>query len=77
MFQVGYHARGGVDGFLSHAQVPGLRFRVGGELISESHARAWASEVPLLGIVGTTADGRRRGRLHRDAVPRRSGVPWT
>ena len=52
MFQVGYHARGGVDGFLSHTYMPGLRLRVAGELISESHCRAWAAEVPLLGIVG-------------------------
>jgi D-amino peptidase len=52
MFQVGYHARGGIDGFLSHTYMPGLRLRVGDELISESHARAWASEVPLLGIIG-------------------------
>jgi D-amino peptidase len=52
MFQVGYHARGGVEGFLSHTYVPGLRLRVAGELISESHARAWAAEAPLLGIVG-------------------------
>jgi len=49
-FQVGYHARGGVDGFLSHTYVPGLRLRAGGELISESHGRAWASGLPLLGI---------------------------
>ena len=28
MFQVGYHARGGVDGFLSHTYLPGLRLRV-------------------------------------------------
>ncbi len=52
MFQVGYHARGGVDGFLSHTYVPGLRLRAGGELISESHGRAWASGLPLLGITG-------------------------
>jgi D-aminopeptidase len=51
-FQVGYHARGGVDGFLSHTYVPGLRLRVDGELISESHGRAWASNLPLLGITG-------------------------
>ena len=51
-FQVGYHPRGGIDGFLSHTLVPGLRFRVDGELISESHCRAWASGVPLLGITG-------------------------
>src|SRR4029077_2803238 len=28
MFQVGYHARAGVDGFLSHTYVPELRLRV-------------------------------------------------
>src|SRR5678816_2116837 len=47
MFQVGYHARGGVDGFLSHTYMAGLRLRADGELISESHARAWAASVPL------------------------------
>ena len=52
MFQVGYHARGGIDGFLSHTYVAGLRLRANGELISESHARAWAASVPLLGITG-------------------------
>lgn len=52
MFQVGYHARGGVDGFLSHTYMPGLRLRVEDQLISESHGRAWAAQVPLLGIVG-------------------------
>ena len=52
MLQVGYHARGGVDGFISHTYVPGLRLRLAGELISESHGRAWAAEVPLIGIVG-------------------------
>jgi D-aminopeptidase len=51
-FQVGYHPRGGVDGFLSHTYLPGLRLRVDGELISESHGRAWASNMPLLGITG-------------------------
>jgi len=51
-FQVGYHPRGGVDGFLSHTYLPGLRLRVDGELISESHGRAWAAQVPLLGITG-------------------------
>ena len=51
-FQVGYHARGGVDGFLSHTYVPGLRLRLDDELISESHLKAWAVGAPLLGIVG-------------------------
>lgn len=52
MFQVGYHARGGVDGFLSHTYMPGLRLRLDDELISESHWRAWTVGAPLLGIVG-------------------------
>lgn len=52
MFQVGYHARGGAEGFLSHTYLPGLRLRVGDELISEAHGRIWASELPLLGITG-------------------------
>ncbi len=63
MFQVGYHARGGVDGFLSHTYVPGLRLRVRGELISESHGRAWAAEVPLLGIVGNDRHQQTLGSL--------------
>lgn len=63
MFQVGYHARGGVDGFLSHTYVPGLRLRVGAELISESHGRAWAAEVPVLGIVGNDLHQRTLGSL--------------
>jgi D-aminopeptidase len=68
MFQVGYHARGGVDGFLSHTLVPGLRFRVDGELISESHQRAWAAGVPLLGITGND--------LHRDTLGSLSETPF-
>jgi D-aminopeptidase len=63
MFQVGYHARGGVDGFLSHTYLPGLRLRAGGELISESHGRAWAAEVPLLGIVGNDRHRQTLGSL--------------
>jgi hypothetical protein len=62
-FQVGYHARGGTDGFLSHTYVPGLRLRVAGELISESHGRAWAAGVPLLGIVGNDVHERTLGSL--------------
>jgi D-amino peptidase len=65
MFQVGYHARGGVDGFLSHTYVPGLRLRVGGEPISESHVRAWAAEVPLLGIVGNDLHQQTLGSLEQ------------
>jgi D-amino peptidase len=63
MFQLGYHARGGVEGFLSHTYIPGLRLRVDDELISESHARAWAAQVPLLGIVGNDMHERTLGSL--------------
>jgi D-amino peptidase len=62
-FQVGYHPRGGVDGFLSHTYVPGLRLKVDGELISESHGRAWASGAPLLGITGTDLHQQTLGSL--------------
>lgn len=67
-FQVGYHPRGGVDGFLSHTYLPGLRLRVDGELISESHGRAWASELPLLGITGND--------LHRDTLGSLTETPF-
>ena len=67
MLQVGYHARGGVDGFLSHTYVPGLRLRVDDELISESHGRIWAAGVPLLGIVGNDLHERTLGSL--DGTP--------
>jgi len=68
MFQVGYHARGGVEGFLSHTYLPGLRLRVAGELISESHCRAWAAEAPLLGIIGND--------LHRATLGSLDGTPY-
>ncbi len=68
MFQVGYHARGGVDGFLSHTYIPGLRLRVGDELISESHGRTWAGEVPVLGITGNDR--------HRDTLGSLAGIPF-
>ena len=68
MFQVGYHPRGGVEGFLSHTIVPGLRLRVDGELISESHCRAWASGVPLLGITGND--------LHQQTIGSLSDTPY-
>lgn len=67
-FQVGYHPRGGVDGFLSHTMMPGLRLRANGELISESHCRAWASGVPLLGITGND--------LHRETLGSLEGTPF-
>ena len=68
MFQVGYHARGGTDGFISHTYVPGLRFRVGDELISESHGRAWAAGVPLIGITGNDT--------HRDTLGSLADTPY-
>jgi D-aminopeptidase len=68
MFQVGYHARGGVDGFLSHTYLPGLRLRVAGEFISESHGRAWAAEIPLLGIIGND--------LHEQTLGSLEGTPY-
>jgi hypothetical protein len=55
MLQVGYHARAGVAAYISHTYVPGLRLRVNGQLISESHGRIWAAGVPLLGIIGNDA----------------------
>lgn len=63
MLQVGYHARGGVDGFLSHTYVPGLRLRCGDELISESHGRAWAAHTRLIGIIGNDLHERTLGSL--------------
>ena len=48
--------------------VPGLRFRVDGELISESHCRAWASGVPLLGITGND--------LHLGTIGSLAGTPY-
>ena len=63
MFQVGAHARGGNPSFLSHTILPGLRLRLDGELLSESHWWAWTGNVPLLGIVGSAELGATRGSL--------------
>jgi D-aminopeptidase len=68
MLQVGYHARGGVDGFLSHTYAFGLRLRCGEELISESHGRAWAARTRLIGIIGNDAHEQTLGSL--------SGTPF-
>lgn len=68
MLQVGYHARGGVDGFLSHTYVPGLRLRCGDEPISESHGRAWAARTPLIGIIGND--------VHEQTLGSLSGTPF-
>jgi D-amino peptidase len=65
MFQVGAHARGGSQTFSSHTILPGLRLRVGDELLSESHWWAWTGAVPVLGIVGSSGlgEGLRAGSL--------------
>jgi D-amino peptidase len=63
MFQVGCHACGGSPSFVSHTILPGLRLRHRGELISESHEWAWTSEVPVIGMVGSSALGSERGSL--------------
>ncbi|HET6849947.1 MAG TPA: M55 family metallopeptidase [Gaiellales bacterium] len=63
MFQLGYHSRGGGSGFISHTYVPGLRLQLDGELVSESHGRAWASQAPLLGIVGNDSHHETLGSL--------------
>jgi D-amino peptidase len=63
MFQVGYHARAGINGFMSHTYSPRLKLRVDDELIGESHGRIWAAKSPLLGIVGTDAHEHSLGSL--------------
>jgi len=63
MFQLGYHSRGGGEGFVSHTYMPGLRLRAGDELISESHGRAWAGRAPLIGIVGNDSHEQTLGSL--------------
>lgn len=68
MFQVGYHARGGVNGFLSHTYGLDLRLRCGDELISESHGRAWAARTRLIGITGND--------LHEQTLGSLSGTPF-
>ena len=73
MFQVGYHARGGVDGFLSHTYVPGLRLRVGDELISESHGEPGPPRCRCSGSSATTCTSK-PGLARRDAIPRRPAV---
>lgn len=67
LLQVGYHSRAGLDAFVPHTYVPELVLHVDGEPISESHGRAWAAGVPLLGICGNDVHGRTLGSL--DGVP--------
>jgi D-amino peptidase len=68
MLQVGYHARGGVDGFLSHTYGLDLRLRYGDELISESHGRAWAARTRLIGITGND--------MHEQTLGSLAGTPF-
>jgi D-aminopeptidase len=68
LLQVGYHSRAGLDAFVPHTYVPELELYVDGEPISESHGRAWAADVPLLGICGNDVHGRTLGSLE--------GVPY-
>lgn len=82
MFQVGAHARGGSPTFWSHTILPGLRLRVGDELLSESHEWAWTGDVPVLGIVGSAGLGAGLGSLSdvpflavQDSVDRTSARP--
>jgi D-aminopeptidase len=63
MFQVGCHARGGSRSFSSHTILPGLRLRLNGELLSESHWWALTGAAPVLGIVGSEALAADRGLL--------------
>lgn len=52
---VGYHPPAGIDGFVPHTYVPGVRLSVDGVEIGEAHGRTWATDVPLLGITGHEA----------------------
>jgi D-aminopeptidase len=63
VFQVGCHAWGGSPTFHSHTICPGLRLRLNGELLSESHWWALTGAAPVLGIVGSEALGANRGFL--------------
>ena len=67
LLQVGYHSRAELDAFFPHTYAPELVLRVDAEPISESHGRAWAADVPLLGICGNDVHARTLGSL--DGVP--------
>jgi len=67
LLQVGYHSRAKLDASFPHTYAPDLVLHVDGEPISESHGRAWAADVPLLGICGNDVHARTLGSL--DGVP--------
>src|SRR3954447_21014642 len=67
LLQVGYHSRAELDAFFPHSYSPELVLHVDGEPIGESHGRAWAADVPLLGICGNDVHARTLGSL--DGVP--------
>jgi D-aminopeptidase len=67
LMQVGNHSRAGLDAFVPHTYIPELVLYVDDEPISESHGRAWAADVPLLGVCGNDVHGRTLGSL--DGVP--------
>lgn len=52
---VGYHPPAAIDGFVPHTYVPNVRLWVDGVEIGEAHGRAWAANVPILGITGHAA----------------------
>src|SRR5262245_28054031 len=68
LLQVGYHSRAELDAFFPHTYAPELVLHVDEEPIGESHGRAWAAGVPLLGICGNDVHGRTLGSL--------AGVPY-
>ena len=68
LLQVGYHSRAELDAFFPHSYSPELVLHVDGEPIGESHGRAWAADVPLLGICGNEVHARTLGSLE--------GVPY-
>jgi len=67
LLQVGCHSRAELDAFGPHTYSPELVLHVDAEPISESHGRAWAADVPLLGICGNDVHARTLGSL--DGVP--------
>src|SRR6185436_16671781 len=67
LLQVGCHSRAELDAFGPHTYAPESVRYVDDEPFSESHGRAWAADVPLLGICGNDVHGRTLGSL--DGVP--------